>query len=277
MKDCGRIANAGFLLLAAGVLTVCFAQSAPTPAPANGNVPPAATSPVEVKSHGNQIEVKVPDQAPLSTVMSSLCQQQKLKCTGTETLTSYRGPAMSVEGTLRQVISKLVEGTDINYEFSRSTEGGATAIAFLGHAPKGTPPVPTTEQPAPPVGRPLHSRPFPGNIPPGAGTPPPQTPGPQSQVVQPHAELEAESSSAVDPEQQRQAEDAARVLATGSGNPDAGVLPFPDAYGNPIPKSDQAPTVLPFPDQHGNPIPVKPSQGGSPFPTTPTPAGSSKQ
>jgi hypothetical protein len=133
-----------------------------------------------VTSHGNQIEVKVPDQVPLSTVMSSLCQQQKLKCTGTETLTTYRGPAMSVEGTLRQVIAKLAEGTDINYEFSRSSEGGATAIAFLGHAPKGTAQVPTAEQPAPSAPfKPLHSRSFPGQMPPESGPPPGAAPTPQ--------------------------------------------------------------------------------------------------
>lgn len=162
------------VLMTAGVATMCFAQSAPTPADASAlsnasataTTTPAPPAPVQVTSHGNQVEVKVPDQAPLSTVMSSLCQQQKLKCTGTETLTTYHGPAMSVEGTLRQVIAKLVEGTDINYEFSRSSEGGATAISFLGHAPKGTAPVPTAEQPSPPPFKPMHSRSFPGNAPP---------------------------------------------------------------------------------------------------------------
>jgi hypothetical protein len=135
---------------------------------------------VQVISHGSQIEVKVPDQAPLSSVMSSLCQQQKIKCTGTETLTTYHGPAMSVDGTLRQVIAKLVEGTDINYEFSRSSEGGATAISFLGHAPKGTAPVPTAEQPAlrAPF-TPMHSRPFPGNVPSPGDVPAQHSPQPQ--------------------------------------------------------------------------------------------------
>jgi hypothetical protein len=177
------------VLLTSGIATVCLAQSTPaptpTPAPASPNASaPAATSPpapapVQVTSHGSQVEVNVPDQVPLSTVMSSLCQQQKLKCTGTETLTTYRGPAMSVDGTLRQVIAKLVEGTDINYEFSRSSEGGATAIAFLGHAPKGTAPVPTAEQPAPPPFKAMHSRPFPGNVPqPGEA---PAQPAPQPQ------------------------------------------------------------------------------------------------
>ncbi len=173
------------VVMAASVSTMCFAQSAPTPtsappspsASAPAATKPAAPAPVQVTSHGNQVEVKIPDQAPLSTVMSSLCQQQKLKCTGTETLTTYRGPAMSVEGTLRQVIAKLVEGTDINYEFSRSSEGGATAIAFLGHAPKGTAPVPTAAQPTPPPFRPMHSRSFPGNVPPqGDATTQPNSP-----------------------------------------------------------------------------------------------------
>jgi hypothetical protein len=174
------------LLMTAGVATICLAQSAPLPvtAPAATNATaPAATAPtsvsVQVTSHGNQIEVKVPDQAPLSTVMSSLCQQQKLKCTGTETLTTYHGPAMSVEGTLRQVIAKLVEGTDINYEFSRSSEGGASAIAFLGHAPKGTAPVPAPEQSAPPSFKALHSRPFPGKVPSDGGQPPSPPSSPQ--------------------------------------------------------------------------------------------------
>ena len=176
-----------FVSLSAGISNVCHAQSAATaastPASPGASAPAATTttspSPaaVQVTSHGNQVEIKVPDQAPLSTVMSSLCQEQKLKCTGTETLTTYHGPAMSVEGTLRQVIAKLVEGTDINYEFSRSSEGGATAIAFLGHAPKGTAPVPTPEQPPAPTFKALHSRPFPGGPPPESGAPaqpPPQ-------------------------------------------------------------------------------------------------------
>lgn len=135
--------------------------------------------PVQVVSHGDQLQVKVPDQAPLSKVMTSVCQQQKIKCSGVETLTSYHGPAMTVDGTLRQVIAKLVEGTDINYEFSRTEEGGATAIAFLGHAAKGTAPVPSAPEPPPPTPpRSLHSRPFPGKIPPEQG-PPPEQPQPQ--------------------------------------------------------------------------------------------------
>jgi len=188
MKSLSSIAVACLsFFFTTGVANLCLAQSAATPpstSPSSSASSPAATTssapaPVQVTSHGNQVEVKVPDQAPLSTVMSSLCQQQKLKCTGTETLTSYHGPAMSVEGTLRQVIAKLVEGTDINYEFSRSSEGGATAIAFLGHAPKGTAAVPTPEQPARPSFTPMHSHPFPGNVPQPGGAPTQPAPQPQ--------------------------------------------------------------------------------------------------
>jgi len=283
MRHLGSIPNACLLLtLTIGLGSFCLAQSASTPAAASGSAPAGAASTsvqkVQVTSHGDQVAVDVPNQAPLSTVMSSLCQQQNLKCTGTETLATYHGPAMSVEGTLRQVIAKLVEGTDINYEFSRSAEGGATAIAFLGHAPKGTAPVPTPEAPpAPQPFRPLHSMPFPGNVPPPAGSPAPR---PQSELVQPGAVPEPEPQPVVpDPEEAQRSQRAATILFTGSGNPDTGTLPFPDAQGNPIPKTDAPPTTLPFPDRYGNPIPVKPSQGGSPFPVKPSPpnTGSSTQ
>ena len=265
------------IVLIAAWTIVLAAQSTPTSTPASSSVsaPAAAPSPaaapvpapVQVTSHGDQLEVKVPDQAPLSTVMSSLCQQQKLKCTGTETLTTYHGPAMSVEGTLRQVIAKLVEGTDINYEFSRSAEGGASAIAFLGHAPKGTAPVPVAEQPAPTAPpRPLHPRPFPGRVPPDAGPPPPpeQSPTPQSQLIEPNAATPAAVPSDVVAEQSQ----AARILFTGSGSLTTSGSPFPDAQGNALPTNNTPPTAQPFPDQFGNPIPLKPATGGSPFPNT---------
>ena len=276
-------------LALAGFSTFCSAQStAAAPAPAtNGSVAPSAsapvaTAPIQITSHGDQLEVKVPDQAPLSTVMSSLCQQQKLKCTGTETLTTYHGPAMSVEGTLRQVIAKLVEGTDINYEFSRSAEGGATAIAFLGHAPKGTAAVPTAEQPAAPVMRPMHSRPFPGNVPPGTDSSPQPPPGPQSELMQPEAvpTTEAQPTMANNPPTGLLPFPDTRGNVASVANTTPTYLPFPDAHGNLIPVTNTTPTMLPFPDQFGNPIPVKPSPGGSPFPmnpSTPNTGGTTQQ
>lgn len=189
MSSHTSLLRASLLLLSIATVNP-FASAQSTPTTSAATAPPtastsatataAAPAAVQVTAHGDQLDVKVPDQAPLSTVMSSVCQQQKLKCTGTETLTTYRGPAMSVQGTLRQVIAKLVEGTDVNYEFSRTAEGGATAIAFLGHAPKGTAPVPTAEQPAaPPAFTPMHSRPFPGNVPQPGGTPTQPAPQPQ--------------------------------------------------------------------------------------------------
>ena len=275
MRYFRAIANASFGLALIIGSSFCLAQSAPTPVAAT----PAS---VQVTSHGDQLEVQVPDQAPLSTVMSSLCQEQKIKCTGTETLTSYRGPAMSVDGTLRQVIAKLVEGTDVNYEFSRTAEGGATAIAFLGHAPKGSAPVPTPEAPATPAFTPLHSRPFPGGPPPGAA-PPPQAP-PQSELQEPSPDMNpvapapvtnAEAEANTDIAKQN-AVSAATMLLTGSGEQQQLYMPFPDAQGHPVPASTQAPAYLPFPDQFGNPIPVKPGPSGSPFPDI-GPGGNSEQ
>jgi hypothetical protein len=221
-----------------------------------------------VTSRGAQVQVKVPDQAPLSNVLSAVCSQQKIKCTGTETLTSYRGPAMTVEGSLRQVISKLLEGTDVNYEFSRTAEGGATAIAFLGHAPRGTAPVPTPSGPQKPDHPTiLHSHPYPGTPP--SNTPPSTTPSnpPQSKMQigpipgQGSTPVATESQSAV------QNANAAAHPLTGNDTAAAKYLPFPDQNGQLIPVNHTPETVQPFPDQYGNPIPLKRSQSGSPFPS----------
>lgn len=254
-----RCAFALFLPLAALPL---YSQGQATSSASNA---PVANAGVQVSSQGNQLQVKVPEQAPLSDVLSSVCREQKIKCTGIETLTTYRGPAMSVDGTLRQVISKLLEGTDVNYEFSRAAEGGATAIAFLGHAPHGTAAVPAPpgiEKPDhPPL---LHSRPFPGKPPQEAA--PPSNP-PQSQVLPANPSEGSEPTTA--PTSAAQNEAAAKYLVTGSGDKTPPkYLPFPDQNGNPVPVSKTPVTVLPFPDQNGKPIPVKPSQGGSPFPAT---------
>ena len=90
-------------------------------------------------------------------------------------------------------------------------------------------------------------------------------------MIQPEAVPDAEAQpAAVDPEQVKRSQQAAALMTTGSGNPSDGILPFPDARGNPIPATATSPTVLPFPDQFGNPIPVKPWQGGSPFPANPS-------
>ncbi len=262
-----------FLLpvLIVGWTVLTFAQAASVPANApvaapSATNPPAAAS-VKVTSHGSQLQVTVPDQAALSTVMSSLCQEQKIKCTGTETLATYRNPAMTVEGTLRQVISKLVEGTDINYEFSRSAEGSATAIAFLGHAPKGTTPVPAAPEPVHERPQILHSRPFPGKVPPPQTGP--QTP-PQAELL-PENQVPSSGSQGVvaDTATKTGSNSAAAFLSTGTGNTEpARYQPFPDHNGQPIPVNNTPQTMLPFPDRFGNPIPAKPAIGGSPFPVT---------
>jgi hypothetical protein len=263
---------AGASLLVSVGLLFCpnsFAQSAQVQSSSSsaiaGPTTPAKPATVEVTSNGNQLDVKVPDQAPLNTVMSAVCQHQKIKCTGTDTLAGYRGPAMSVGGTLRQVIGKLVEGTEINYEFSRNAQGEATAIAFLGHAPHGTAAVPSPTQAQQPEQHPPfpHSRPFPGPAP-GQGGPP------QSQVSPPNPVLPGST-----PAGQADTGGSDAASASGrtspfpvpSGNGQASPFqPFPDANGQPIPLTNTPSTALPFPDQFGNPIPVKPSSGGSPFP-----------
>ena len=262
------VALAGLLLI--GVFAAP-AQSMPSSTPpakpaASPSGGPAAPQ-VRVTSRANGLQVEVPEQVPLSTVLSDVCREQKIKCSGTETLAGYKGPAMTVDGSLRQVVSKLLEGTDVNYEFSRSANGGPTAISFLGHAPHGTAAVPSpVAAPEPARPAPLHSVPYPGKVdsPPPSNretTAPPSGPGVSSSAPASDAQSEAERNLRI-----------AAEMFTGTGKTEAAqFLPFPDGQGQPIPIVDpqQKPAVLPFPDQFGNPIPAKPApKGASPFPVS---------
>lgn len=268
-------------LSVAGVLATALSLGAQTPAAASGPagtpsantaaaITPAKPATVQVASQGKDLKVDVPDQTPLSTVMAAVCKQQKIKCTGAESLGSFRGPAMSVEGPLRQVVSKLLEGTDVNYELARTAQGTPSEITFLGHAPRGTAAVPTASAPEPAT-QPtfMHSRAYPGGPPrsqPPDAPQPPTTPAPSDNNAS--GTPASPPQAALDPQAEAlRSQKAAAEMFTGSGNTaPAQYQPFPDSHGQPIPLTDVKPTALPFPDQFGNPIPLKQPTGGSPFP-----------
>ena len=93
---------------------------------------------LRVTSGGGEVHLNVGQPAPLNRVMTAICVQQKIKCTGTEGLAAFRVPEMSVDGTLRQVVSGLLEGTGVNYSFTRTRQGVTSQIDFLGKAPHGS-------------------------------------------------------------------------------------------------------------------------------------------
>ncbi len=158
---------------------------APTAAPAVQR--PVADLKV-VSAANDHLQVEVLESSNLSKVFKAICAEQKLDCTGADTLAGYPVPKMQVDGTLREVVDNLLEGTNINYRYTRATGAIKAKLVLLGHAPQGNnaalPPRGSTEN-VPPT--PLHSMPFPGRVPPpppgnsGATEPSQTQPPPQQQ------------------------------------------------------------------------------------------------
>ena len=116
----------------AGVLFVSTAAICQTPAP---------EKPVEdlkvVSIDGNHLRVQVNEPSTLTKVFKAVCTEQKLDCTGAESLASYPVPKMEAEGTLREVVDNLLQGTGVNYRYTRPTTATKAQLVLLGHAPQG--------------------------------------------------------------------------------------------------------------------------------------------
>lgn len=154
-----------------------------TPTQGNANLA-AAQTPVPQKpadslkvesTDANHLRVQISEPSTLNKVFKAICTEQKLDCTGADTLTSYSVPKMTVDGTLRDVVENLLGGTGVNYRYTHATESAKAKLVLLGHAPQGTnTPPPASAKEEEPAPRPLHSIPFPGGRgTPGATVPPP--------------------------------------------------------------------------------------------------------
>lgn len=151
-----------------GVLFIPLAVLCQTPAP---------PKPVEnlkvVSTDPSHLRVEVTEPSTLTKVFKAVCTEQKLDCTGADSLGSYPVPKMEVDGTLREVVDNLLEGTGVNYRYTRATTSVNAKLELLGHAPQGNntalPDRGNRENVPPP---PLHSMPFPGRGP-GATVSPP--------------------------------------------------------------------------------------------------------
>ncbi len=142
--------------LSAGILfaSIAVAQTAPP-------------KPVEdlkvVSTADHHLQVQIVEPSTLTKVFKAICTEEKLDCTGAETLSSYPVPKMEAEGTLREVIDNLLQGTGVNYRYTRGTETAKAKLVLLGHAPQGNnaalPARGNRENTPPPA---LHSVPFPG-------------------------------------------------------------------------------------------------------------------
>ena len=143
----------------AGALLASLAAVCQTP------VPPQPVEDLKVVStDGSHLRVQVIAPSTLTKVFKAVCTEQKLDCTGAEALVSYPVPRMEVDGTLREVVDNLLQGTGVNYRYTRATTETRAKLVLLGHAPHGNnvalPDRGNRENVPPP---PLHSMPYPGS------------------------------------------------------------------------------------------------------------------
>lgn len=224
---------------------------------------PDSTGQISLSQQGRMLRVQVHSTTSLREVLTALCNEQKLQCAGTESLSSFSVPSMTVNGTVEEVIADLLQGTEVNYNIARTGSGAPSKLTVLGHAPAGT----------------LQAN-APANL---------KNPELARQVQMDHMPVS-------EPESAEESARSERVmqLTFGGGSNSAGAsagtgnngeavggaaqasstvpefLPFPDEFGNPIRTTPSAPaSFLPFPDHNGNPIPVTPVPvTGPPIPLT---------
>ena len=143
----------GLTVLASFAAVTSLAQApsqSVSPAPtqqavASASLAAAKTSDdVRITSGTNGLELRIGQETPLNRVVSAVCKQQQITCIGTDSLAAFHVPKMSLGGTLREVVSKLLEGTDVNYSYSNDREGAAKEISFSGKAPRGISDVPAS-------------------------------------------------------------------------------------------------------------------------------------
>ncbi len=220
---------------------------------------------VSVMSNGAVLRVTVASTASLAQVLQALCTQQKVQCTGTESLAAFTVPSMTIEGTFLQVADTLLQGTGMNYSFSRGESGMATMLAVLGKASTGAAEVAGVGKDRQAEAMESGNSALLGMPRPGEA-PEPESPEDTARTEAMLRQMFGTGSPNAAPNLDQAATAAGSGPATESQAPQ--YQPFPDEFGNPIQATTPAaPSSLPFPDHRGNPIPVTPTPTrGSPFP-----------
>jgi hypothetical protein len=216
------------------------------------------------QARNDTFSVEVYKSTPLSTVVSVLCKQAKVTCTGVELLARDWVPPMVVDGKFKAVVGQLVEGTGVNIVYAYGTPTAGPKLSLLRRTRDVAGAVPTAGAATDDTERSSN----------GASETRMTVLG-DSVVVAPAVPSSAGAGSASgDPQPTKEPAvpiDAQKMFAGGyaTAATPSEFLPFPGPDGKPIPSKPVNAEFLPFPDQFGNPIPVKPATPGSPFPPAP--------
>lgn len=199
----------------------------------------AQQKPVNVNRDSSGIKITVRSAASLSELLSELCKSTASDCEGVDGMPALVVAPLEMSGSWNEVLSKLMEGSGINYVAEPPGKEKRGRLLIRGSVPSSRP-EPTLMQ----------SQPFVTQTPPAAEpTPPPS-------VIEGPAPEERTEISSPDTVARPSSSFGMSHASTFSGSGE-GYLPFPDARGNAIPAKDEPAQYLPFPDARGNPIPVK--------------------
>jgi len=204
---------------------------------------------VQVTGAGNKVKVVVLQTTALRTLLEDFCRETKANCSGTEIAGTQTVSAMSVTGTWSDVVSRILDGTRLNYAAGAPSGNTPPQLLIQGVATAIDPPRPMQpEQPSDAVAM--------GN--PGFSMAQPSS----SEQPQP-ANNSPESPDTAN------AGNGSFAMSASPENGSGGVsyLPFPDRNGRPIAVPTEPAAYLPFPD-NGKliPIPAPVQSNVLPFP-----------
>jgi hypothetical protein len=209
----------------------------------------------------NELRLEIYKLTPVSDILLSACKESNVACTGLELLSKDSVPPMVVGGAFLQVVRQLIEGMEINFEYTHGTAQSRPKLAFLRRSSSVSVPAQTASAPANDSVTPLLQTTM--ALPTGAAT---GTVAPTANSTLVSTEETSSSSAAA---QQTELLKAAMQMYAGgyaTAATPSEFLPFPGPDGKPIPAKPVNTDYLPFPDQFGRPIPVTPAKPGSPFP-----------
>lgn len=213
------------------------------------------------ESNSGNVRLEVYKTAPLAEILRSACKLANVTCSGVELLSQDSVPPMIVDGKFVQVVRQLVDGTQVNFEYTHGTAQLRPSLTFLrrtsvGHAAGEAVSTPSNDLAAvEPESAAVGS----------TGTASDRVASPES-AVPTIASVPKTPVATSEQTDWRKAAEMIYAAGYASAATPSEFLPFPGPDGQPIPAKPVSAEYLPFPDQFGRPIPVAPAKPGSPFP-----------
>jgi hypothetical protein len=220
-----------------------------------------------VHSKGGVVQLQTEQRTAISEVVRAVCAEENVSCIGCDLLASEILPPIVMEGTFVQIIQQLIDGLDVNFEYTHGDSERRSRLVLMHRTSVSL----KTKQLPNPGSEPDAPEPLDASMPAphDTGDDVPFSPSITTAAAKLGVNAQPTKLSAETLQMMQQ------MFAGGYATEvtPSEYLPFPGPDGRPIPAKPVNAEFLPFPDQFGRPIPITQSQPGSPFPITdiPTP------